>query len=231
MADSSAFWGHVSATLSLDVAVGLYPRLGLPIEDPIALRDALRSAILENRERVLAGAQSNIEALVKAHLIAVFGLETARTLIDWSLSYYVATGEEHREWTLWQIAFQYFKNDPRHLSSLAADSRAKLLETYYDFLAHSNVAAIVDQIKTAPLSEWDLEMYMRHGFDNDDPVKDPFVSIELTVTMRWFKDFWTRSLAFLRAADLDALHESALEVVEKIDPALKKKLVHPRDLQ
>jgi len=71
----------------------------------------------------------------------------------------------------------------------------------------------IEEIKTQRLSDWDLEMYSIHQFNNDD-LGDPFSIVLTTIEMNRFQLFWEQLLPQLTVAEKTTLWERA-QVLQK----------------
>lgn len=181
-------WGAAVALLSLDVVVPFYAHLGLQIVESKSFLQALRETILSNR-RTFEGDQSHIPDLKGAILNTLthhFGHETASTFEDWVNNVFVYTGQDFAPLSKWYMLLALARTDSQRWNALGLPpTLAKEAHTRLDeVLNRSELHALADQIEKRPLSNWDLEMYALHGFDDDE--NDPYNWVLETVKKRRF---------------------------------------------
>lgn len=71
-------------------------------------------------------------------------------------------------------------------------------------------------LKDKLLSDWDLEMYSIHRFNNDDEVYDPFNTVIQTAEINDFQLFWESILPLLSADEKTELRAYAKEILSEL---------------
>lgn len=181
-------WGAAVALLSLDVVVPFYAPLGLQIVESNVLLQVLRETILSNR-RAFEVDQSHIPDLKGAVLNTLrhhLGHDAASTFEDWVNNVFVWTGQDFALLSKWYMLLALARTDSQRWNALGLppaltkESHIRLEEVF----DRSKLHALADQIEECPLSDWDLEMYALHGFDDDE--NDPYNWVLETVKKRRF---------------------------------------------
>lgn len=184
-------WGAAVAILSLDVIVPFYAHLGLKIANPSLFLQLLRETILSNRRAFEANPSQipNIQGTILQSLETSFGSEFSRMFEYWVQNVFVFTGQDFSPLSKWYILLALARTDRQRWISLglpqgiSEESRSKL----EDIFDHNELHALADQIDKHPLSDWDIEMYSIHGFDDDE--NEPYTWVLETVKKRRFSSY------------------------------------------
>lgn len=204
--------------LSLDGVVPLYADLGLPFEDGRAFLRVLRETILENRLAWESGSGQPpaLRALLLRNLQEGLGPHAARVFSRWAETLFMGDHAAQPQWSAWDIVFSNWafggKSEPK---GLPADKREALLRSYVDKTSVDDLKAKVAELRARRLSEWDLDMYARHGYGVDE-FTDPYLIIELMVKIRRLQEFWAEAGPLLSDEEMEALLSEAGELIERL---------------
>lgn len=227
--DDPPFWGTLYTVLSLDAVQGFHKAMGVPIDRPEKLKDVIRSAILDNRRAFSAGRTGGgIAERGATALRLAFGAGATDRFLDWAQAVFVDKGTRHLQWAGWQVVFIYLKGRSSELDILGPGAAARVDRAYQMFLKQSDIEGEIDKAQNRPLSVWDLDMYVRHDMDHDDPAKfNPFTPVALTTTLNFFQLFWREALSAFLPAKGDVLHQLGQCTLTEADVELPMPLAHP----
>lgn len=212
-------WGAAVALLSLDVVSPFYRYMGLELGQPDAFQKVLRDVIVSNR-RLFEADQSQIPDLKRAVLETLenrLGTAAAGELRHWVEDILVYTGQEFAHLSQWHLLLGLARTSherwaalgfPGHLSEKARQEMDKV----FDF---DELDELADQVDECPLSDWDLEMYALHGFDDDD--NDPYNWVMEAVTRIRFEAFLKWLIASLSEQEQRQLVRNANTLRSQIE--------------
>jgi hypothetical protein len=189
-------WAEILPVLSLDVMAPLFGPMGLGELDEEALVQAVRKVILDAREAAAASGQapSDLGAGTFRIISAEIGEAAAIDLRRWAGRVYQRVHADLPQWSGWRIAFEHATSREERVSLLALppDDRNEIVELFFDIMDMREVEHQIEVLKRRPLSDWDVAMYARHGFDHDDELNDPFDIVRRAVQMARFQRFAER---------------------------------------
>ena len=216
--------GTATSLLSLDRIVPYYTLMGLTPsqESQEAVKLCVREAILENRKDFLAN--PNRVPDLESHLISTFdlrfGSRATTALFLWYKEDFVHEATDFPPCFIWQLLLNLASRDPTrwlalNLPSSISEKAQKLFNETRDT---TDLDKIEEQLEKKRLSEWDTQMYVIHGFnDNDDDAgMSPFMWVSETIEKRRFLNY----LRWLR----DQLSENERELFFSSGNALRLKL-------
>jgi|ERR1044072_1138440 hypothetical protein len=211
-------WGMIFTLLSMDAIATFYEPMGLTIPDKAHFTKMLRRLILENRTTY----QQNPEVIppladrVLEEMQSSPGVAEAEQFFKWATTVYTEVPADQPQWSAWQIIFfrAAYNDEIRAGLGLAPDKRDSILEQYLKGMDVTEVEQKIENIKTEPLSDWDLEMYSIHQFSNDD-LSDPFAVILSTVEMNRFQLFWEQLLLQINALEKQHLWDQAQRIFKE----------------
>lgn len=226
-------WGAAITLLSLDVVAPFYASLGLQVTDTKTWLKLLRDTILSNR-RAFEVDQSRIPDLKGSLLSALkhrLGPEAASRLNHWIENVFVFSGEDFSRLSRWYMLLALSRTNPQRWGALglphgfSEEARTRLEEVFDRTRLH----ALADQIDKRPLSDWDLEMFSIHRFDDDD--NDPYNWILETVKKRRFVSFLEWLVKSLSDEQLQRLADSANRLKMEIETTQGfPNFIDPREL-
>lgn len=212
-------WGMIFILLSMDVIRPLCEAMGLRLRDKDSFREMLRRLILENR-RIY---EQNPEAVppladrVLEQMEANFGESEADHFYKWATTVYNEVHANQPQWSAWETLFFQAAYNPEMRDRLGLPSGKcdSILTQYRDALDMDDVEQEVENLKAKLLSDWDLEMYAIHQFNNDD-LSDPFSIVLRTVRMNLFQIFWEKLIPQLSTAESMQLWKRAQSLLESL---------------
>lgn len=188
-------WGMIFILLSMDVISPLYEAMGLRLRDKDSFREMLRRLIRENR-KIYEQNPEVVPPLADRVLEQIkdgFGESEAEHFYKWATTVYNEVHADQPQWSAWEMLFFQAAYNPEMADRLGlpSDNRDSILSQYRDALDMDDVEQEVESLKSKLLSDWDLEMYSIHQFNNND-LSDPFSIVLRTVRMNRFQLFWEK---------------------------------------
>jgi hypothetical protein len=177
--------------LSLDVTRPFLGEMGLAVRGELPWTDAMRAYVREYRAAFHAapppvppGRLPDLIAFTRARL----GEEAARVLRWWLDRVYAEAPGEHPEYRAWEDVFRHARRRPEAWAtmelppSLAEPARAHFI----DAIDPDRLEPVWEEVRAAPLSDWDLHLYAINGWNDDlpDAPNGPESAIHL-VTRDW----------------------------------------------
>lgn len=199
---SAERWGACGILLSMDCMQPFVNPMGLQL-DAERLKPVIRQAILASREAferattIPAFSSRAVEAID-----ARLGAGERDKFLFWFTHVFTFSVHDHYPWQLWISALMPFSGNPSLWAQLMLPSRCSstLYQTLRAVIENVDIWALWSQAGRHPLSDWDLEMYSIHKFDDES--KDPFTWVVLTYEMKCFKLFWRELRAALTEKEL-----------------------------
>lgn len=229
-------WGMIFILLSMDVIRPLYEAMGLRLRDKDRFREMLRQLILENRKIY----EQNPEVAppladrVLEQIEVRFGESEAEHFYRWATTVYNEVHADLPQWSAWEmLLFQAAYNpEIRDRLGLPSDKRDSILSQYRDALDIDDVEQEVENLKAKLLSDWDLEMYSIHQFNNDD-LSDPFSIVLRTVRINRFQLFWESIIPQLPAEQSVQLWKRAQGLLKSLRVWMREneQLRYPNNLR
>jgi hypothetical protein len=220
-ADEERF-GTAVALLSLDRIVPYYSAMGLAPsqEHAEAIKECAREAISANRAAFLAGttAVPDLAEYVRMAFERRFGRPAWAALLRWYENDFVHTAAD-LENEDWRSLLKLSRRDdarwaslglPVRLSAIARDAFAKASD-------YEDIAQIEDTLLEQRRSGWDVQMYLIHGFDEDDDSgMCPFMWVRETVLKHRFQSYMRWLGAQLSVSERRALWSAGNALKPKI---------------
>lgn len=216
--------GTALSLLSLDRVLPYFTAMGWTISHDSAqpVKECIRQAIEANR-RQFAADQHTVPDLA-AHVTAAFerrfGTPGRLALFRWVAEDFIHSAADRAPFVGWHILLSVACRDPSRWSalglpaSISEQSRRYLIEA----IDTSDIEKIEDALENVPLSAWDAQMYLIHGFDDedDDAGMCPFMWVRETVQNHRLRTYirWLRGQ--LSERDRQAFFFAAIALKEKI---------------
>jgi hypothetical protein len=232
---SATQWGFIFTLLSMDVISPLYEAMGLQLQQKQQFIQLLRRLVLENR-RIYEANPTVVPPLAERVLeeMAVF-LDRTETehFYNWAVNVFIWVPADQPHWTAWETLFlRYAYNDgARDQLGLPLERRDVILAEYRRAVNIEDVEELVRQLKNQPLSDWDLEMYAIHNFNNNDDLSDPFANVLRTVELNRFQLFWEQLHRKLSTGEMMRLWEHGQRMAEEMGLWLPEPLKTPHELR
>jgi hypothetical protein len=199
-------WGACGILLSMDCIQPFIKPMGLHL-DAEKLKHTMREAIIANRTSVEKDHDqgSTFEARALEYLDLRFNASDVAHFIGWFLQVFTFDVHDHSGWQQWKSAFLRFSTDSESWAKLSLPSRCStmLFEKYLAIARETNLWELWSERRRAVLSEWDLEMYSIHEFDDES--KDPFNWVILTYETNCVQRFWSELKSNLNENELHEL--------------------------
>jgi hypothetical protein len=189
--------GAAAALLSLDRIVPYYAVMGLtPAQNSAeAVKLCVREAIVFNRKEFLANPTvvPDLESNLKMVFDQYFGSPGTAAFFRWYKEDFVHSAADYPPCFRWNILLGLARGDPERWSALALPPRVseKARSLFCQSRETNDIESIEEQMEELRLSEWDAQMYVIHGFDDDDDDSgtSPFMWVRETVIKRRFLDY------------------------------------------
>ena len=193
--------GTATSLLGIDRIVPYYTLMGLTLsrESAEIVKECVRKAILENRKDFLANPTvvPNLEAHLRATFDPRFGIRGTTALFRWYKDDFVHEAADFPPYFRWRTLLSLARLDPSRWLSLTLPStiseKARCL--FNEARDISDIEEIEERLEKLRLSEWDTQMYVIHGFnDDDDAGMSPFMWVRETLVKRRFLNYlrWLR---------------------------------------
>jgi hypothetical protein len=218
-------WNKLFILLSLDGIIPLYGDFGLYPQARNAFVAVLRDSILANRRQYEQprpptegpAAMTPLPELFIGKLAAGWGQAEAAKFQNWARQVFLGDHAEQPDWSAWEIVFSQWAYGNQHtVHGLAPERREILLEGFRKMVSSPDADAKIRQLKTQPLSAWDLDMYSRHGFDNFDEFADPYSAVGWMIRIRKLQEFVGRAVGFLSETEKTQLREEGQRLLDEL---------------
>jgi hypothetical protein len=197
-------------------------------------RPLLRQWITENRQRHLESPTRipDFTKLVFGRIQEELGDDFGENLRRWATGVFCYVTRDQPDWAAWHVALQRFTYDQRARAELPLPQprRDELLASFGQSVDTSDIERMIKEQKQQPLSDWDLEMYALHHF-NDEVGPDPFDAILATVEIRRLQDFWPELLRLLPPAEQELLWERARSTLGQLGLKRAETLARPSTMK
>lgn len=195
--------GTAISLLSLDRVVPYFTSMGLTPsqEHAQAIKECVRQAIEANRRQFIVdpGSVPELKANVTEAFDRRFGSSGRVALFRWLAEDFIHTTADRAPVFDWHLLLSLACRDPSRWSALSLPVTVNEHARLYLIKAvdTSDIEAIEDSLEGLPLSAWDVQMYLIHGFDDedDDSGMCPFMWVRETVQNHRFRQY----LGWLRA--------------------------------
>jgi hypothetical protein len=197
-------WGACGILLSLDCMQPFIKPMGLQLETE-SLKLAAREVIIVNRTAFEQGhhTKPTFAARLLECIDSRFGERARRHFVLWFSLVFTFDVHDHYEWQQWHSAFLRFSGSFSSWEQLGIPSKNSwfLYEKYLAMMHEVDIWALWKEKRRNPLSDWDLEMYAIHDFDDES--RDPFNWVVLTYETNCFRRFWSELRMTLTDQDLN----------------------------
>jgi hypothetical protein len=193
---------EAAVLLSLDCMQPFVGPIGLQL-DAESLKLAVREAIITNRRAFENGVTDPSFFTRLIQLIdARFGAVAKNEFLFWFTHVFTVNVHAHYGWRQWASAFLEFSGSTTRWAALMLPGRcsSELYQRFMTITYDVDIWALWSDVRRNALSDWDLEMYAIHGFDDES--KDPFAWVVLTYEMFCFRRFWAEVRAALTDEEL-----------------------------
>jgi hypothetical protein len=216
---SPAAWETLLTLLSLDSVTPFFDDLGFPLQNRTRFIELIRGLIVgwskepeANRGKRIANPDQLLGELDRE-----FGPDQSRLFLHWARMLYVGGSSENRPWTTWDHIFGSWSNGRLpSMPRLPPAVLKSLQDGFQDAVLNRGVDDKIESLKRGTLSNWDLEMYARHGYNPYDDLADPFLSVSLMVDMSHFQQFWKGNVEPLSQQLKDSLLRDGRSTTEEL---------------
>jgi hypothetical protein len=179
----------------------------------------LRDAILAFRKRAEAAEEVplDFEQDLLAAVAERRGEEEATALRRFIDHVYHEAHSDLPQWSAWLIAFHFCANKPGQQDrlDLPLDRRNAILEDYLEMMDAGEIEAQLRSLMHNEGTDWDVEIYVRRGWDPLDEEGMPFgVLLELARVHR-FQRFTRSLLTKLNDLELERLRTAAADIIAR----------------
>lgn len=227
-------WGMIFVLFSLDAVQPLWREMGVNMLEPEEFQEKLRALIIENR-KIYEEDPTVIPPLADKVLGQIerdYGAESVERFFIWATTVFYETHEDLPQWSAWDIIFRQWAYNSQYRQSLQIPEarRDEIFDEYRARLDTSGIRQTVAQIKTASLSNWDLEMFSIHQFVYDD-IGDPFVIVLQIVEMNRFQLYWEKMLRATTSDERARMWEAGRQILKSLRVWMPGELVPPDRLR
>jgi hypothetical protein len=160
---TSEQWAQLLSMLSLDGALSLYDVMGVPVDDKGAFHEALREVI--NEARSVMKASPNYVPSPASMLLDRLDRTTRERFLAWARGVFLGYHADQPQWSAWDIVFSHWAySRARDLDFLPEAKREFFLAGYREKVETDDVKRKAKELLNKPMSDWDLEIYARHGY-------------------------------------------------------------------
>ncbi|HQT90201.1 MAG TPA: hypothetical protein PK677_16985 [Acidiphilium sp.] len=209
--------GSAATLLSLDCFLPFYPYLDVPAPAPQVFRDVIRASILENRAAFDADKSRipDLRGVIDRNLLERLGDDTVRRFDWWHKNVFIQGPGDFRAFFTWETLLLRAQNVDHDWSDLSLPARISddAREVFLRAIDKTQISELDDQLDKAELSEWDLDMYTRHGLD--DEFADPWLKVSSMFGQLRYRKFMNWLLSRLSSDERDAFHRGASQVASR----------------
>ena len=214
----TSHWNELFTLLSLDSVDDLYTYVGLDFCSRQALQDAVRACIeLVRLDRDVLAAKKPSQEVLLPCLQEKLGEEVFSKFLHWASLAFLGTHAEQPEFSAWSWALHDWFSPKEWSQDVAAADMEWLMKIFRSLsdehyaIWESEVAAI----KQRYLSEWNVDMYKRNGWNHFDGIKDPFISLSLMVSVRDTQKTLKAANKKLPPETLERLRDAGQQILDR----------------
>ncbi|OQW92193.1 MAG: hypothetical protein BWK78_02410 [Thiotrichaceae bacterium IS1] len=228
-------WGLIFTLTSMDTMTPLYEAMGLQLKEKPKFLELLRYRIIENRKfyeanpKVIPPFANRMMQTLESHL----GKMEARNFYNWATGVFIQVHADQPQWSAWEMLFHAWSYNIQRQSmlELPIEKRDRLFSEYRRCLDLQQVMQQIAELKSRPLSLWDMEMYSIHQFNNEDEISDPFNTITHTIEINHFQLLWEQWLPQLSSTEKVSLWQEGQRLVVEREVWMPEPLKHPDSLR
>ena len=198
--------------ISLDLALSFYGYMQIPVEEPTVFQGILRATMNE-----IWGAVTIFEARppLLGPLVARLDRFVVGPFIEWTEEAYLNDHEDQPELSGWSQVFTRFAYGQRaRLDFLPKEKQSYYIEGYRKRVDTEDLEPQEAQVLRQPLSDWDLEMYIRQEYGISWE-SGPFSVIEPLIKMERLRRFGTEFWEILSAAEREEFWRRAQSYLDE----------------
>lgn|GEM_PF-3735691 len=180
-------WGLIACLLSLDAVGPFHEDMGLAWPDKLAFIRLLRETIVKNRHDHAAnpGTIISFDRKLMPAIESGIGSDAADKFDRWARGTFKQVHADQPEWSAWHLAFFRWVFGRKNNDLLAVSRVRPSIESRFKELADTApLEEKFEEVKSQPLSHWDLEMCAIHGFSPDDDSGNFFDIVSATFEIR-----------------------------------------------
>lgn len=206
-------WKDALVLLSLDLAAPFGASFGLP-ELGSEIQPVLRQFILALREETRAAgrAPSDLGTPALASIEEALDADVAGRVKVFVERLYHEVHTDQPQGSGWWLAF--FFDLQGLVAPLPTTKQVDLQRLWTNTTDMTELDNLIAQVKSEPLSEWDLDMCSRHALDPEGS-PSPFHRIEKALRMRRFLAFARSAVKLLDDDERELLRERAEQVLNR----------------
>lgn len=156
-------WTALLSLLSLDSILPLYGEMGVPSDEAQVLQAKLRETILQ--VRLVVDHDPTSVATVQNTLIQMLDPATVARFLHWANEVFLGDHSEQPSWSGWDIVFSHWAySRQEYLGFLPQVKSGAFVTGYRKMVGSEDVKEKASNLSKRPLSDWDKEMYIRHGY-------------------------------------------------------------------
>ena len=172
-------WGTIFAIISLDLSRPFINSMGLVLPPSDDFLYGLRDLILEFRKKEFSKDSNEFSPSVHKWIYLKYGSMCSAHLISWGEEVFQYSGKDGRTIFLW---YNMLVGSSPNFEKVSNETRAFLILLRHKLDSRSILPRRID-----PTSAWDIELYSRHGYDEQF---NPYEFIKSTVRYYHFVQTW-----------------------------------------
>lgn len=168
------------ALLSLDSSLGFLAAMGLEHVDGDAVQAAAREATEDHRARPEDQQHRPLPDIRERFLAAVERAAdeaSADVVARWLDRYFVRHLEDHRRWHDWRVSLKHAVAVPEAVQPARGRVSRETMTRLAGLFDTSDIDAGIEALKELPISDWDLEMFIRRRQNPLDATTDPYFTL------------------------------------------------------
>lgn len=212
----------MASLLSLDVVRPFYGAMGLVLAEPDGLQEALRAIMVRGRQQYReTKTLIDVMAELRRTIAVREGEARAEQFQRWFDHLYLDIPAHQRQWSWWSEAFEIGLATGNHAPEvpLLGGKHKVFVTMYREAMDLQELRNQAEVLKASPLSDWDLEIYVRRGYDHDDfAMDDPFHRTFAIVRLARLQLVVRELLKALSPSEQQRLHKDARRTIAKLEP-------------
>ena len=236
---SESHWVELFALLSLDGIADVYDLIGLSFVDRNEFLSSLRGCI--RKMRLDIDTPQNVpstQSFYALHnsMLSCLHDKLPRNVYDrfalWQNTAFLGTHSEQPQVSAWEIVLRQLKRRDLWPSALAVSEMERLTSEFVSVnrTRRADWNRRMLDIKQRTLSDWDVEIYARHGWNHYSELNDPYTSASLMSSNYGALAVLKNAQHRLTAESLESLRSAGDAILKQLDIWMPGKLISVADL-
>jgi len=175
----------------------------------------LRKVIQKNREEYIE--RSKLATPLADKFIEQLNNQDSLNFIHWSQQIFLGYHPDQPQWSAWRIIFLNWSIVKSSTKMKSFENKIeRLLMLYRKNIDTTDLDEEMAKSATNALSEWDLKMYTRHGFDNTDEYAEPQLTLIAIVEIHRLQCLWGGERGKFSSDEILLLCQHGQLVIDKL---------------